>query len=210
MIKDSSNDSLVKNSSQNSTLNESVNESDSVIEKNKDFFSGKSKYLSEIEKKFEIIIEPQIIICGIDETVPKFNNAFDKYLFFWSPTPKECFEKSTSHSAYIDMKNCNSFSYLQIFECNGFEKEVQKSNGSQFGKVNILISISKKGITKHFRIDHPKVSYMFEFGLDLNKDIKSHANEIEKIKDYFNCALSTNPKDLEDWVINYLSSIDWR
>lgn len=196
-------ESITKNCSIDSKVSESI--IDSGISESKNIIPCKSKYISEIEKRFDISIESQIIICGIDVSVMTFKDEFEKYLYFWSPTPKECFENSTSH--VIDLQNCNSVSDLRLLECSGFENLVYKSDGSKFERIDLLISISKNGITKQFRIDNPKVSYMLEFGLSLDKNIKSHANEINKIKDYFNCALSTNPEDLEDWVINYLDSI---
>lgn len=190
-------------------INQNSNDSEPIIGteigESKKNIPGKSKYISEIEKKFDIIIEPQIIICGIDETVLKFNNTFEKYLYFWSPTPKECFENTTSHNADIDLVNFNCFINFKLLELSAFNKNIYKSDGSQFEMVNVLISISKNGVTKQFRIDHPKVAEMFELGLYINKYFKKRAKQI---KDYFNSALSSNPKDLEDWVANYLNSIN--
>jgi len=193
------NESLVNNSSQNSIVNESLNDSSSLIGKR--FIEGKSRFISEIERKYEITIEPKIIICGIDDTVLSFNDIFEPYFFFWRPVPKECFENSTSHIVDLDLFNCNNLDSVKILQGEGFNKKICKSDGSAFKKVDVLISITKNGISKQFNVNFPIIEDVFNFGSfreDLGKE------QIEVIKNYFVLAFSNKDIEFDDYIFELL------
>lgn len=190
--------STLSDSIQNLKIIDLINESNYVV--NEQFIDGKSNYIKKLEKIFDVEIEPFIIICGIDTSIMKFKNLFDGVLYFWSPTPYECFENSTSHVVKVDLFNCECLDEIVMLKHGGLQQSIHKANGLAFDKIDLLISLSRNGETKQFRVDHPKIVDLFQDGLFHDENKKYLANQI---KDYLNCAFSSNPDDL----INYVAKL---
>lgn len=185
-----------RSSDSNSLRNLEVNESNYVI--NEQFIDGKSNYIKKLEKIFDVEIEPFIIICGLDTSVLKLKNVFEKYFYFWIPTPFECFENSTTHIVKVDLFNCECLDEIVMLKHGGFQQYIHNANLA-LDKIDLLISLSRNGETKQFRVDHPKIVHMFQDGLFLEKNNKYLMNQI---KEYLNCAFSSNPVDLINYVTN--------
>ena len=195
--------STLSDSIQNLKIINLINESNYVV--NEQFIDGKSNYIKKLEKIFDVEIEPFIIICGIDTSIMKFKNLFDNLLFTWSPTPYECFKNSTSHIVKADMYNCTSLDNIVLLKYGALQRNIHMANGSMFYKIDLLISLSRNGETKQFRVDHPKIVHMFQDGLFLEKNNKYLVNQI---KEYLNCAFSSNPVDLINYVTNICTDVN--
>lgn len=187
----------LSDSIQNSDFNDLINESNYVV--NEQFINGKSKYIKKLEKIFDVSIEPDLIVCGIDTSVLKFNDLLEGFLFFWYPTPYKCFVNSTFHILNVDLNNCTSLDEIAMLKYGALQRNTHKVNGSEFHKIDLLISLSRNGETKQFRVDHPKIVDMFQDGLFHEENNKYLVNQI---KEYLNCAFSSNPDDLINYVAN--------
>lgn len=206
-MKNKKTETLKKNSIQLSNdSNETISNVTSIDENQ--LHEGKSTYISEIERIFDITFEPEVIICGVDDTVLVFENAFDRYVYFWSPTPKECFQNSTSHIIHYDYSKCASIDPLILLKYYGIEKEIIKSDGTEFSEIDVLISLSKNGQTKYFNIKHQKIQNIF-MAVSEKKYFSDdfYMKYVNQQRDYFNYVFSNDPEDLKRWVINFLDKI---
>lgn len=187
--------STLSDSIQNLKIIDLINESNYVV--NEQFIDGKSNYIKKLEKIFDVSIETDVIVCGIDTSVLKIKNVFDNFLHFWSPTPIECIKNSISHVIKFDLYNCICWDQILELKYDGFYNTIHKANGKAFYNIDLLITLTRKGVTKYFRVDHPKIIHMFEDGMNL---FFSNKYELNQIKEYLNNAFSSNPNDLNSYI----------
>jgi len=180
---------------------------------NEQFIDGKSNYIKKLEKIFDVSIEPDLIVCGIDTSVLKLKNEFEKFFHLWCPTPYKCFENSTSHVVKVDLFNCECLDDIVMLKHGGFQQHIHNANGLAFDKIDLLISLSRNGKTIQFRVNHPMIVELFNDGLfhdnlqrfifDLYKTEQDYNKYlVNLINEYLNCAFSSNPDDLNNFVLN--------